>query len=306
LESSRTKVRSFLIRTQKTVQALLCCVFLLVAAYAPAAAGAWVRAKSGYFFKLSGSHLYTTEEFDEAGDIREIRGNEPSITNTSYRESALTGYLEYGLTGRLTLVANLPFKIVTSRRTEAPSVGVPEKDVEVVTGGLSDLTASGRYLLIGGATPVSVQGGLKLPLGYDPSPPEEGAPLGSGKIDVEGHLLAGASLYPVPAYITGQFGYRWRGGTGIADEYLFQVEIGLTPGSWLIKTTLDGVYSAGTPDDRGSATTTVTNQDVLKLIPTVGYTPVPWFTFGAEAFFTLEGKNIVAGTTWALAVVITR
>jgi hypothetical protein len=274
--------------------------------YAPARAGAWVQKKRGYFFKLTGSYLYTVEEFDPNGDLRNIRENEPGIEDTSYEEAAITGYLEYGVTDRLTLVTNLPFKVVTSRRTELASPGIPQQNVEVVTGGLADLTVSGRLKLFGRAAPVSIQGGVKLPLGYDPSPPDEGAPLGSGKIDLEGHLLAGASLYPMPAYLTGQVGYRYRGGDGIADEYLFQAEFGLTPGKWLIKATLDGIYSTKSPAEQGSSTTTVTNMDVLKLIPTVGYNFTPWFSIGAEAFHTLEGKNTVAGTTWVLGVVFIR
>jgi hypothetical protein len=278
----------------------------LATSHAPAFAGAWVQNKSGYFFKLSGHYLYSTREFNSDGDLQNIRESETTITETSYQDVGLTGYLEYGITNRFTMVANLPFKILTSKRTELPSPGSPIRKVEVVTGGLADLTLSGRFLLFGGGTPISVQAGAKIPMGYDASPPDEGAPLGSGKVDLEGQLLAGASLYPIPAYFTGQVGYRYRNGTGIADEYLFQVELGLTPGRLLLKVTVDGLYSAETPDDRGSATTTVTNQDVVNLIPTIAYGFTPWFSVGAEVFHTLSGKNIVAGTTYVVGVVVTR
>jgi hypothetical protein len=269
-------------------------------------AGAWVQEKQGYFFKLTGTYLYTTEEFDSEGNIRPIRADDTGIINATYKDVTATGYLEYGVTGRLTMVANLPFKVVTSTRTEFPSPDTPMRNVEVVTGGFSDLWLSGRFLLFGKATPLSVQAGVKIPMGYDAAPPDEGAPLGSGEADVEGLVLAGASLYPVPAYVTGHFGYRLRGGRGIADEYLFQAEVGLTPGAWLFKVTLDGIYSAETPDDQGSATVTVTNQDVLKAIPTVGYAFNERFSIGAEAYHILHGKNTVAGTTYVLGIVFTR
>jgi hypothetical protein len=280
--------------------------FVLALQLSTVHAGAWVQKKHGYFFKLSGSYLYTTQEYDNQGIIQEIREDEPGIENTSYQEVAATGYLEYGVTERLTLVSNLPFKIITSKRSEIRDPGDPFRNVEVVTGGLSDLTISGRFLIGGGTIPISLQAGAKIPMGYDASPPDQGAPLGSGKVDIEGHILAGASLYPVPAYLTGQFGYRLRSGTGIADEYLFQLELGLTPGPWLFKATLDGLYSASTPSQQGSSTTTTTNQDLLKIIPTVGFAITPRFGIGAELFYPLKGKNTVAGTTYAVGMVFSR
>jgi hypothetical protein len=293
-------------RHLRSVAALAASLAVLALANSPARSGAWVQSKHGYFLKLTGTYLYTTEEFDSEGNILPIRAGEPGIENATYKEVTATGYLEYGVTERLTLVANLPFKIVTSQRTELPAPGSPMRHVEVVTGGLADLTVSGRYLMFGKATPVSVQAGVKVPMGYDAAPPDQGAPLGSGKVDVEGHLLAGASLYPVPAYLTGQIGYRLRGGMGIADEYLFQVEAGLNPGFWLFKVTLDGIYSAKAPEEEESSTVTVTNQDVLKVIPTIGYTFTKRFWIGAEAYHPLHGKNTVAGTTYAVGIAFTR
>jgi hypothetical protein len=279
---------------------------MLATLNSPVNAGAWVQEKYGYFFKLSGTYLYTNQEFDNEGNTRDIRANDDGVANTSYKEVTLTGYLEYGYTDRLTFVANLPFKITSSKRTELPSPENPPRNVDVVTGGLSDVIVSGRLLLFGRSTPLSIQAGVKIPMGYDRVPPDEGSPLGSGKVDVEGWVQAGASLYPVPAYFTGQFGYRMRGGTGISDEYLFQVEAGLTPSRWLLKATLDGIISATTPVDQESSTVTTTNTDVVKLIPTVGYSISPRFAVGAEAFITLHGKNTVAGITYVLGIVFSR
>jgi hypothetical protein len=283
--------------------ALAACPVAIALTHSTAFGGAWVQKKDGYFFKLTGGYLYTTEEYDSAGSIQRIRRGDDGISNTSYKEISFTGYLEYGLTDGMTLVANLPLKINTSGRTEAATVFGPERDVEVVTGGLSDLTLSVRLHLAGRATPLSIQAGVKLPLGYDPSPPDEGAPLGSGKVDVEGLVLAGVGLWPIRAYLTGQIGYRVRGGTGIVDEYLFQLEGGFTPGRWLAKATLEGVYSAQPPGNQESSTVIVTNMDVLKIIPTVAYRIGPRTAVGVEVFHTLSGRNTVAGTTYAVGIV---
>lgn len=293
-------------RCASFVTALSAFVLALVFQHSNAYAGAWVQKKHDYFFKLSGTYLYTTEEYDSDGNIQDIRAQDTLITNTSYRELTATGYLEYGVTDRFTLVANLPFKVVTSKRTELPEPDRPQRNVEAVTGGLSDLTLSGRFLLTSSSLPVSLQAGVKIPLGYDPSPPDQGTPLGSGKVDVEANLLLGASFYPVPAYVTGGIGYRLRGGAGISNEYLYQIELGFTPGKWLVKGTLDGIYSTTKPHVQSSSTTTITNPDILKIIPTVGYAFTERFALGAEMFHTLEGKNTVTGTTYVLAVVFTR
>lgn len=290
-------------RYTMTATALAASLVLVALSHSTAVGGAWVQKKRGYFFKLTGGYLYTTEEFDSSGAVQNIREGDEGITNTSYKEVSLTGYLEYGLTDRITMVANLPFKIVTSKRTEASTSDGPMRDIEVVTGGLSDLTLSARLLLAGRATPLSIQAGVKLPLGYDAAPPNEGAPLGSGEVDVEGHVMAGAGLWPIRAYVTGQIGYRIRSGSGIADEYLFQVEGGFTPGNWLAKVTLEGGYSAETPGDQESSTVSVTNQDILKIIPTVAYRFHSRFAVGAEVFHTVSGRNTVTGTTYAAGIV---
>ena len=287
-----------------TATALAASVLLVSLTNSAAHGGAWVQKKSGYFFKLTGGYLYTTEEYDSAGNTQNIREGESGISNTSYKEVNITGYLEYGVTDRFTAVANLPFKVVTSKWTEAATNDGPSRTVEVVNGGLSDLTLAGRFLLFGKSNPVSIEAGVKLPLGYDATPPDGGAPLGSGKVDVEGALLAGAGLWPIRAYATGAIGYRIRGGSGIADEYLFRVEGGFTPGDWLAKATLEGIYSAETPGDQESSTVAVTNQDVLKIIPTVAYRFHYRFAVGAELIHTLAGKNTVSGTTYTVGILL--
>ena len=290
---------------QRVVRATALPLSLVLVALSHSAAngGAWVQKERGHFFKLTAGYLYTTEEYDNRGNIRSIREGEPGISNTSYMELSATGYLEYGVAKRFTVAANLPFKVVTSRRTETSTEGLV-RNVEVVTGGLSDLTLSGRFLLFGTVTPLSIQAGVKLPLGYDATPPDGGAPLGSGKVDVEAWVLGGASIWPIRAYATGQAGYRLRGGAGIADEYLFQIEGGFTPGNWLAKATLEGVHSKGAADDQQSSTVVITNQDVLKIIPTIAYRFHRRFSVVTELIHIIEGKNTVAGTTYSAGIVL--
>jgi hypothetical protein len=292
-----------MLRRRATAVTLTVSLTLLALLHSAAYGGAWVQKQRGYFFKLTASYLYTTEEYDSKGNIRRIREGEPGISNTSYKELSATAYLEYGVTRRLTVVANLPFKVVTSARTEETTEDLT-RNIEVVTGGLSDLTLSGRFLLFGTSSPLSIQAGVKVPMGYEATPPDGGAPLGSGKVDVEGWVLAGTGIWPLRAYFTGQLGYRLRGGNGIADEHLFQVEGGFTPGKWLAKATLEGIYSKGSAGDQESSTVVITNQDVLKVIPTIAYRFNYRFAVGAELIHILEGKNTVAGTTYFVGILL--
>lgn len=65
------------------------------------------------------------------------------------------------------------------------------------TVGFADLTVSGRYALLDAPFVVSLQGGVKQPLGYEEQPDNDGAPLGTGDGDFEAHLLVGKSLFPL-------------------------------------------------------------------------------------------------------------
>lgn len=259
--------------------------------------------------KLSGTYLYSEKEFDHLGDEVDIRAGDELITETSYRDIGFAGYVEYGLTDRLTIVGTLPFKILTSKRTELGTFGGPTEAVEVVTGGLSDLNLSARYPLVKGPLPVAVQAGAKVPLGYDRTPGDEGAPLGSGKIDVEAHLLAGASLYPFPGYLTGGAGYRLRGGN-LSDQFVFSLEGGVTFPRFQVKAAIDGTYSADAPPElvdpaggQTSSITRITDQDILKISPGVSFAVGRGAYLTAEAYYIVAGKNTVAGTTYSIGLV---
>ena len=102
--------------------------------------------------------------------------------------------------------------MLTAERTEI----IGDRALAIIsklhTVGFADLTVSGRYALLDASFVVSLQGGVKLPLGYQEQPDNDGAPLGTGDVDFEGHLLVGKSLFPIPAYLTGSIGYRCRTG----------------------------------------------------------------------------------------------
>jgi hypothetical protein len=271
-----------------------------------AAAGAWPQRPGASYFKIAGAYLYSEHEYDSQGEKVDILASEPFTTDTGYRDVSFTAYLEHGIDARLTLVGSLPFKILTSTRTETTGFADLSRAVEVTNGGLSDLSLGLRYPLQIEPFPVSVQGNVKVPLRYDAQPENGGPPLGSGALDLDLNLLAGASLWPVPGYVGASVGYRLRGGD-LADEIVFNVEAGAGWERFAARVTLDGTYSTTRPEPlTESATTTVSNQDLLKLLPAIEFNLGAGTAIVSEAYHVLAGRNTVAGTTWALGLVLRR
>jgi len=271
-----------------------------------AGAGAWPQPPGASYIKIAGGYLYSEHEYDSQGEKVDILAGDPLITDTSYRDVSFTAYLEYGVGERLTLVGSLPFKILTSTRTETTAFADLTRAVDVTNGGLSDLRLGLRYPLQTAPFPVSVQGNVKIPLRYDARPDNAGPPLGSGALDLDLNLLAGASLWPLPGYVGASVGYRLRGGT-LADEIVFTVEAGSGWERFAARVTLDGTYSTVRPEPlTESATTTLTNEDVLKLLPAIEFGLGAGTALVAEAYHVLAGRNTVAGTTWALGLVLRR
>ena len=87
------------------------------------------------------------------------------------------------------------------------------------------MSLHGRYALLVTPVALSVRAGFKVPLGYEPTPPNDGPPLGTGEVDAELHVLAGKSSYTLPFYLSSGLGYRQRRGR-FNDEILYAIEEG--------------------------------------------------------------------------------
>lgn len=284
-----------------------------------AGAQAWAKKRGEYFFKVTGQHLYSTEEFDSNGDIQEINAQDDLNSDSSFREVAFTAYIEYGLTNQFTLVAKVPFKVLTTREVEQLASGFRPAETTRTNGGLGDLDLYLRLPLVQRRFAMSVQPGLKIPLGYEQNPDNNGPALGSGEVDGEVNLIAGFSLYPLPAYLSAAAGYRMRGGD-LHDEYLFGAEGGATFGRLFVKLRFEGIKNETSPPDLSGENAAASNtdgggginsmlfgdQDVYKILPTVSYSFGGTFEVTAEAYHTVAGKNAIAGTTYAVGFVLKR
>lgn len=267
---------------------------------------AWVQKEDGYFFKLAASYLATDEMFNFQGNRTPLFAEDSAKSDGTYKEFAITAYLEYGINERLTFVGNLPFKIVSNQFIE----NLPPLDPREVTlsnGGVSDLTVSLRTQMLEKPA-LSLQGGVKIPLGYEQNPDNAGPRLGTGKVDAEVNLFGGVSFWPVPAYASGGIGYRWRGGAEFHNEYLFNIETGYMLRRLFMKVRFEGTKNvedlARTQPDASASERqdNIGDQDLYKLLPTGTYRFTAGFSVTVEAYFSFAGKNTVDGTTWSFGL----
>ncbi len=272
---------------------------------APARAGAWTQPKDGYYFKLYGSYLATTTEFDVDGNETALFSRSENLTDGRFIDTGVSAYLEYGLFSRLTLVGTLPVKFLRSKRTEELIDGGTKKFNET-TVGPADLTVGIRYAHLVRPLAVSVQGNIKVPTGYDTTPGNGAPPLGDGEVDADLRLMAGKSLYPLPFYITGSWGFRRRGGI-YNDEFFYEAEFGFSTPEWLAKVALDVVQNRSnrineTTGGSGIDDPLVGEQDFTKLIIGVERALDATAKFTVDVISVIDGKNTIAGTQLAVGI----
>jgi hypothetical protein len=95
--------------------------------------GAWTHKKTGYFMKVSGNYLFTSEEYNYLGNKINILQDYEIYENTSFKDFNITAYLEYGIRDWFTLIANLPFKVMTTELTETGVNYFSKRKVTVTT-----------------------------------------------------------------------------------------------------------------------------------------------------------------------------
>jgi hypothetical protein len=304
----------------RSITSIITVLFITIAITSNVFAGAWTQKKGNHYLRLYANYFTSNKRFNFKGEEVGILSEQFAYQGGSFRDVNLTIYYEYGLFDRLTVIGNLPYKSYTS--TSTVSTSYTSGDVEATTSGFADLKLSARVGIIENPVVFSLQGGVKIPLGYEQNPQDGGPRLGTGYIDYEGQLLLGASLYPIPSYITGGFGYRRRGGN-LHDEWLFNIEMGYTFGKFLFKTYFEMIRNTiDPPDVYGQPIVTplpggggvlpdvflygVQDEDVTKILPSIIYTVTEGIAIQAEINHILSGKNTLSGTTYSFGLIFSR
>ena len=168
-----------------------------------------------------------------------------------------------------------------------------------------DLEVWLKYQSLDHPVVVSPMVGVKAPIGY-----EDGGdpPVGTGDFDAEARLLLARSLYPLPAYVGLEAGYRARRGP-FSNQLSWSAEIGATPRPWLFAKLLAGgidTRTSGAGADLGvvGASTQVSEGDFTKAGGNVAVRVIEgvWIDLLHER--TVGGENIGAGASWGLGLSI--
>jgi hypothetical protein len=145
--------------------------------------------------------------------------------------------------------------------------------------------------------------GGKIPLGY---PVDAGTrvPLGTGEPSGDLRLLLGRSLHPVPGYLTGELGYRIRGGA-YSGEFFYLLEAGFTRRRWGLKGYVSGLNTLGDCGALGQEGL-IGDQDVLKISPGLSYRLNQRFELEVDLIHIAAGCNTIAGNALTAGVVLKR
>jgi hypothetical protein len=251
--------------------------------------GAWTCKKGNLYNRFAFNHYYADERFNDDGD------KESFAYGGDFKDFNLQKYLEYGITDDLTLITSFYYKYIKKE----------DNTVEQKTEGIGDIDLALKYMLLERSWGIfSTQSLIKIPEAYDKN---EDLPLGNGQYDFEFRILYGRSLWPaIPGYCNAEIGYRFRA-QDPADELRYLIEFGMdiTRNAYG-RVKLDGIESmdnADNVDGSGGNPSLTYNFDLGKLDMALGYRISSKWAVEVGYVPEIYGKNISAGTTYAIALI---
>ncbi len=274
------------------IRGLLTASFVVSLGVNQAFGGAWTQEEGGYYLKLQAGYLNSTEDIDADGN-RTQKG----FYGGALRDLNYSVYLEYGLIEHTTIVVSLPYKRMVDKHNFVNGIAREKRS------GFGDVELRFRQLIKTAPVVLSVAIGGKVPLWYKDDPGTR-VPLSSRKVDFDGRFLAGRSLYPFPGYVTGEAGFRIRGGD-FSNEGFYALEGGVSLGRVLMKATVSGILTTG-ECVAGQEVNLIGDQNVLKISPGVICQLHPRLEFSLDLIHVASGCNTAAGNTLFFGVALKR
>lgn len=282
---------------------------LIVALLLPAAAwaGAWTTPGGTVWAKASWFRQTTGEWYTDIGQpillpdnqlgLRPAGSRQPYRFDGEYSSTALFLDLRYGLTDALEVGLQVPWfdqSFDDDTRIDPPS-----------DRGLSDLRLMGRWRLLQAPLLLTAKVAVKTPTGEFRN--EDGLiPVGEGQWDVDLVIQAGRSLWPAPAYVSAEAGYRIRAANhetarDPGDEWLVLAEAGVAPHpATMLMLKFEGLYGAAGRDFG------LRNEALIKrityLTPTLAWTVRDVLTIEGAVRVSLAGRNHPAGPQYVLGL----
>ena len=243
-----------------------------------AQAGPWTKATGEAYLKVSEIYFGADNFVSTVGGQEQIEGAEYTAYTSAF-------YGEVGLPGRFQLSLFLPW--VWSKNYDEASSG------HYANVGFGDAIVGLQHTIVDTKLPWSLRLDAKVPL-YDVNGIEgplasQFPALGDGQLDLTPWASVGGSLYPVPLYVLGEVGYRFRTdmgpgeGTGLdyKDSFVGHVQVGYTViERVLVAADVQLVYALEEEDTFTQSFLTAGPQVALKLMEGVSleanYTPMVW------------------------------
>lgn len=263
-------------------------------------AGAWTQGKGKYYQKFSLNILDTDKEYGVKGD-KQTYASAFEANNGKFSDTNINFYIEYGFTEKLTLISSLSAKRLNSKFEVGVNQIVSES---ITTTGLSDWIIGAR-LSIFKLDPMvsSIQNEVTLPFLYNK---KDALPLGNAVYANHSKFQLGASLYPLPIYLTGDFGYKVYSGSDMNNEMIYGLEIGFSYQNLLFKNSLDGIQNSKDINSLGNDSSGIVsgsgNQNSLKWISGLIYEFKKNMQINLDFSRTLRGENTLAYNSLSLGI----
>ncbi|MEK6479501.1 hypothetical protein WJR50_18295 [Catalinimonas sp. 4WD22] len=179
------------------------------------AQSAWVRKKAETFTQLSISSYQSDRYYNLDGEM---------VTTTDFAQHNLYFYSEYGLTEKLTIIANLPL-LRAHGFTSTETIW-----------GVGDLRVDAKYGFLQEILPISISVGVEAPIAKPNRFAENqdglgsiNLPTGDGEWNFWSTLAISGSLHPLPAYINLSGSYNKRTsfeGQHFKDQWVANAQFG--------------------------------------------------------------------------------
>lgn len=212
--------------------------------------------------------------------------------------------VSYGISKRWDANIQLPYYIISFKDDVDPN--------RASTSSFGDVRASVRYNLIKKPFAQTFKLAVKAPTGFF-NKDAEIVPVGDGQWDLSIISQTGKSLYPWPAYINLDLGYKYRFNPDVeltnfapGNELLFNLEIGIEPfkGIWL-KNSLNGWYGEdGTAIFSGNNVLTRNNsaRRVLYYQPEIYWELGNKFALNLITKIAFKGMNMPTGNVYGIGL----
>lgn len=233
--------------------------------------------------QLSGYAQNATESFNPVGTRQRFVAGSEFRTRSAFVTAAA------GVARGLELWAQIPLHRLTVEGPAGASRG----------NGVGDVRFAARISadIFGSSLPIALRGGVKVP-GSDFPVDARLLPLSEGQTDIELSLESGRSLDPLPIYVVGWLGYRWRSENATAarepgNEWFAHGAVGGGLGrfNWEVGTDL----LRGEPPIAQGFTLDNEGRRLVLLVPTLGYAVGPG-RLEATLQSPLSGRNLPAAT----------